>query len=177
MMKRTSSVIGFHGTSKSSYEGIKRQGFLLSENSHDWLGVGFYFFQDAPNRAKEWATRHSEPVVLGAEISLANCMDFLDSMWYEHLNKAFIAYENACRKHNVPMATQTAGNHRRDKIVIDMAVQALAGTEFSVKTVRSVFKEGPPCFEGSALHTKNHVQIAIRDTAAIVDFWSEEITG
>jgi hypothetical protein len=174
-MKRALSAIGFHGTSKSNYEGIKRQGFLLSDNSYDWLGVGFYFFQDAPNRAKEWAKRHEDPIIIGAEISLDHCMDLLDNVWYELLHRAFIAYEGACRKKNIPMAIQTPGNHRRDKIVIDMAVRALAERGFLVKTVRSVFKEGPECFQNSALTTQNHVQIAVRDISTIVDFWSEEL--
>ena len=49
-------IYGYHGTSKTKAMNIQSNGFVASDNDYDWLGTGIYFFQDAPIRAKQWAT-------------------------------------------------------------------------------------------------------------------------
>lgn len=63
-------AIGFHGTSTRAAERILASGFQISRNEYDWLGDGAYFFQDAPERALEWARARfgDEVAVIGAEI-------------------------------------------------------------------------------------------------------------
>ena len=39
-----STVIGYHGTSKSRAAKIVSEGFKISKNPYDWLGDGIYFF-------------------------------------------------------------------------------------------------------------------------------------
>jgi hypothetical protein len=55
-MKEPLQVYGYHGTSQTKALSILDRGFRASDNDYDWLGTGIYFFQDAPLRAKQWAT-------------------------------------------------------------------------------------------------------------------------
>ena len=97
-MNRVISAIGFHGTDNCNYEKIQTAGFQCNTNPYDWLGEGVYFFQDATKRAKTWAEQHLQPVVIGAEISLEACMDFLDIEWWETLKLIFDEFGRVCRK-------------------------------------------------------------------------------
>ena len=65
-------VTGFHGTSRASAGSILANGFDLSRNEYDWLGEGVYFFQDAPQRALDWARERfgREAAVVMAMIDL-----------------------------------------------------------------------------------------------------------
>lgn len=172
-MRRAVSAIGFHGTDKSGSEGILREGFKISRNKYDWLGEGVYFFQDAPVRARKWVEQRDDPAVIGVVINLDGCMDFLDISWYDTLARVFKEYKIACQKNGVTMPLQKAGNHKRDKIVLDLTVKALEKNNFHIRTVRAIFKEGARVYPRSAFNTLDHVQIAIRDTAAIEDLWVE----
>src|SRR3954449_1610301 len=74
-------VIAYHGTTVENATRIIAEGrFQLSANDYDWLGDGIYFFQDAPNRAWEWARhRHgADGVVIGSLIRRDDCLDLLD---------------------------------------------------------------------------------------------------
>ena len=73
-------AIGYHGTSRRAARVVLRDGFRTSRNEYDWLGDGVYFFQDAPNRAREWAAQRygSDGVVIRSIIRLDDCMDLLD---------------------------------------------------------------------------------------------------
>ncbi|NTW88131.1 MAG: hypothetical protein HGB26_03200 [Desulfobulbaceae bacterium] len=172
-MNRAVSAIGFHGTSNYNYENILAAGFEQSKNPGDWLGMGVYFFQDAPIRAKKWSSSHSDPVVIGAEISLEHCMDFLDVLWWETLSEAFNELKRVCLKKGVPFPCQKNGNNKRDKMVIDLAVDALATIGVEIKSVRAIFKEGEKVFAKSALNKLDHVQIAVREEDAIRRYWKE----
>ncbi|WP_295620376.1 hypothetical protein [Chamaesiphon sp. GL140_3_metabinner_50] len=72
-------VYAYHGTSQTKAASILKNGFLASDNDYDWLGTGIYFFQDAPMRAKQWATEQhpQEPSVICARIQLDNCVDLI----------------------------------------------------------------------------------------------------
>lgn len=75
------TIVGYHGTSRSKAEDIvRRQRFTPSENKHDWLGNGVYFWEHAPRQALWWAQRRfeKEAAVVGSMIRLGNCLDLLD---------------------------------------------------------------------------------------------------
>lgn len=60
----------------------------------------------------------------------------------------------------------------RDCAVIDYTLSQLAQTErILYQTVRGVFLEGGPAFPGSEIALKSHIQIAVRDTACILEFF------
>jgi len=50
---------------------------------------------------------------------------------------------------------------------------AKVGEEGSIfyQTVRGVFVEGAEAYPGAAIHTKTHVQIAVRDPACVLGYF------
>ena len=51
------TVIGFHGTSEDVAESVflGKSELKISKNAYDWLGHGAYFWENAPERAWQWA--------------------------------------------------------------------------------------------------------------------------
>lgn len=76
------SVTGYHGCHiETATDIISGAGFRPSENGYDWLGKGIYFWEDAPNRAAEWASKKfcAKGAVLRASINLGRCLNLLDT--------------------------------------------------------------------------------------------------
>lgn len=80
-------IKAYHGTTLKVAKAIeaKETNFYTDvENGGDWLGTGAYFFQDAPQRALDWAARFrctepdDDPAVIVADVSLENCLDLLE---------------------------------------------------------------------------------------------------
>ncbi len=146
----------------------------MSRNEYDWLGDGVYFFQDAPNRAREWATRRhgSDGVVIRSVILIDDCMDLLDIQWNDLLDEAYTSLVAVSVRFGAALPRQTPGAHRLDRAVVNYAVRFAADRRsMVVRAVRGVFGEGAPVFPGSAILNRAHVQIAVRDTSLIE--WSE----
>jgi hypothetical protein len=93
-------AIGYHGTSNAAAQVVLRDGFRVSRNVYDWLGDGVYFFQDAPNRAREWAAQRygSDGVVIRSIIRLDDCLDLLDIEWNAFLLRAYRLFVRASRR-------------------------------------------------------------------------------
>lgn len=159
-------VKGFHGTSITAARAILSSGFKRSHNTYDWLGDGIYFFQDAPNRAREWASERygNEATVIGAEIALGDCMDFLDTAWTRIMTRIYDRYLDYVKRAGITPPRQTSGAHRLDREVINYGVGVLRDQGINVSSVRTAFIEGQPVYPDSALYDRAHIQIAIRDT-------------
>jgi hypothetical protein len=75
-------VLGFHGCEESVRDLIVNGKTMLkaSENNYDWLGYGFYFWQNSYERAMDFAKnppggrKIAKPAVPGAILSLGNCL-------------------------------------------------------------------------------------------------------
>ncbi len=104
------------------------------------------------------------PFVIGAVISLGLCLDLTTN--------AGIAQVRAAHKSLVELATAgnlelprnaTSGLLRRlDCAVIQMLHTIRKGRgEQAIDTVKGVFVEGEPAYEGSGFHEKTHIQIAV----------------
>ena len=82
MSHRPEFVYGYHGCDESVAKRILEGSDPLSPsyNAYDWLGSGIYFWEDAPERAMQWAVemKKPHPAVVGAVIELGNCLN-LDS--------------------------------------------------------------------------------------------------
>ncbi|HYO16540.1 MAG TPA: hypothetical protein VE685_25360 [Thermoanaerobaculia bacterium] len=163
------SVIGYHGTSVAAAESILLEGFKRSQNEYDWLGDGVYFFQDAPNRAYQWAKEHygDECAVVACEIALEDCMDLLDIGWASILADAYDDFLRLCKITNTPLPKQSRGAHRLDRFVINYAIGILESQGIQIRSVRAAFAEGGPVFPNSALRCLAHVQLAVRDESII----------
>lgn len=61
MSHRSEIVYGYHGCDESVAKRILegRDPLTPSYNAYDWLGSGIYFWEDAPERAMQWAVRSS----------------------------------------------------------------------------------------------------------------------
>ncbi|HET7229515.1 MAG TPA: hypothetical protein VFJ16_05900 [Longimicrobium sp.] len=169
-------AIGYHGTSVENAERILARGFQASRNDYDWLGDGAYFFQDAPARAAEWARQRFgvDAAVLGAEIDLDGCLDLLDPRWHDLIRESFNLLVTDLQAAGQRVPRQTFGAHRLDREVINHAAHVVGAEGIAVRSVRAAFIEGEPLFPGSALWSRAHVQIAVRNQDAIVRLWRAE---
>ena len=155
---------------------ILESGFQLSQNPYDWLGDGVYFFQDASERAWEWARESygEEAAVIGAEIRLVECLDLLDIKWTKVIAEAYNQFLDHYKRSGLNLPRQTSGAHRLDREVINYAVGVWAEKGIIFRCVRASFSEGHPVYPDSALHQRSHVQIAVRDIeACIIRKWLE----
>ena len=83
-------VLGFHGCDRSVGEQILagERDLAPSDNDHDWLGSGRYFWDNSYERALHFAQelkdekrshRNKNPIkVIGAIIDLGHCLNLLD---------------------------------------------------------------------------------------------------
>lgn len=170
-MRLPVSVVGYHGTDRNTASRILAGEFLPSTQSYDWLGHGFYLWQDSPWRAQEWAVERcgADAAVLAVEASLEMCLDLLNPRWQVVLADADAAFVAECLAEGVPVpANRPSGNRARDCGTINWYCDLAAQRGTPVRSVRAIFEEGEPIFEASAIHTRSHVQIAVRDPAAIL---------
>ena len=192
------TVIGYHGCDTATARNLLRgRAFRPSTNEHDWLGSGVYFWEFGPERAFQWAretasrlgarekagtTARFEPAVVGAVIQLGNCFDLCDTSFTGQLRETFAGLNAAAKNCGVPLP-RNAGNdsdlkqRKLDCYVINThlaIVEAHGGTHYD--TVRGVFVEGPPAFEGAMIREKTHVQIAVRNPACIIGVFRPRIS-
>lgn len=161
---------GYHGTHVDHLESIFADGLRYSTNEWDWLGDGVYFFQDSPFRAREWAEQHHGPAnaaVLRATIRLESCVDLLDIAWWPTLSSSHRQFVE--REKVLPRQTATSGAHRLDRAVLNYMAAVLAEEGQTVRCLRAAFVEGERLFPASALYSRSHVQIAVRDPLLIED--------
>jgi hypothetical protein len=198
-MYASAFVLGFHGCDEAVGEAILRgrHPIGISENDHDWLGEGAYFWENSPTRALQWAefiqahpdwfsTRIKTPFVVGAIIDLGHCLDLTDAGSLEIVRAAFDEMEIVFAMAGTPLPENEQG-HSRDEDLIkrkrDCAVinylhvarkaRSRDGVSDSTKhrpydTVRGAFFEGKPLYEGARIMAQTHIQIAVRHPAASI---------
>jgi len=167
-------VLGYHGTSATASAQILSHGFQTSRNEYDWLGDGAYFFQDAPERAREWARERfgADAAVIGAEIELRDCLDLLDIRWHDLLRECYLRLTASRERKGLSPPRQTKGAHRLDREVLNFAVSWVEEVEnVRLRSVRAAFAEGEPLFPKSALLSRAHVQICVREPSTILRRW------
>jgi hypothetical protein len=188
-MRYDRQVIGFHGCDRAIGERALLHGDRLrpSDNPYDWLGKGVYFWEHGPSRALKWAQdaqrrgRIAEPFVLGAFIQLGRCLDLADEA----------GTQLVARWHGALEVIQTAAGHAMpanralhprdddrilrelDCAVLNMGLSRMERLEpaQAFQTVRGIFTEGGPVFEGSGIQMYSHVQIAVRDPDCIMGYF------
>jgi len=185
-------IIGYHGCDKSVTDGVLLKGAKLrkSENDYDWLEKGTYFWEHGPERALEWAqasARINDQSVLGAVIHLGNCFDLLDTAHTQLLAKLYPVYRETCQKLNrtIPKNMPSSGEAHGDLLkrhldcaVINWVLDLLEKREnCHFHTVRCVFSEDVPVYEGSKIHLKSHIQIAVRDPSTIIGYFKPDLTA
>ncbi|MBN8421206.1 MAG: hypothetical protein J0L73_19985 [Verrucomicrobia bacterium] len=174
-------VIAYHGCDQSVVEECFRGGKLNeSANDYDWLGNGIYFWEHGPARAMEWAQfmklrrKVVTPAVVGALIQLGNCFDLLDVRFTDLLRGMFLNFNKSVEgADDVPPVNDPARKlHRLDCAFLNWAIPIVEEKlEVRFQTVRGVFVEGEPLYPSAQIFMHSHIQIAVRDPAAILGFF------
>lgn len=185
-----SLVLGFHLCERETGEKIlaEKDALRPSNNDYDWLGHGVYFWENSPDRARQFARdlqktkwRRKEPFVLGAVIYLGRCFDLLDMYCLDILKKSFRTFtdtiETACmempKNHSIPNGHDSLFR-KLDCAVFEHMHQQLKGTKHpSYDSVRGAFWEGKELYPGAGFKEKNHVQICVRNPNCIKGYFRE----
>ena len=182
-------IIAYHGCDRKTFEDVLLHGERLrpSERPWDWLGRGIYFWEHGPDRASQWATEKrakgdiQEAAVLGAFIQLGNCFDLLDTRYTGLLAQAWPQLLESLKTTGKRLPENLPGGpndrdtlvRRLDCFVLNWTLERLEkASDTHFDSVRGIFEEGSPAFPGSMIHLKSHIQIAIRNPACIVGFFS-----
>jgi hypothetical protein len=173
-------VIGFHSCDREV--GLRilngRDYLRPSNNSWDWLGDGVYFWEENPGRALEYAQesaqrkqfnllRISTPFVLGAVIDLGSCLNLVERESLLVLGAAYESLKKAAETSRNSVPKNKGSNRALDCAVIKYIHQSNLMEGKSYDTVRCALPEGDEAFTGSAISSRLHIQIAVRNTDCI----------
>ena len=183
-MYASTFVLGFHGCDAEVGECILagKDHVSVSENSHDWLGSGAYFWENSIKRAETWAElikrnpqhfRHRirKPFVIGAIIEVGKCLDLTKSESLSLLKDAYASLKGICEDNGDPLPVNESGfpgdldlvKRHLDCAVINMAHLAHEANGYpAYDTVRGAFPEGKPLYRGARIMEQTHVQICVR---------------
>ena len=126
-----------------------------------------------------------KPAVIGAFINLGDCFDLLDTTHTHLLSELFPLYREACQQTGTPLpvnlrakrgTAQDLTLRRLDCAVINWCLDFLEKEEKQYyHTIRCLFSEGTPVFEGSKILAQSHIQIAVRDESAFIGYFKARI--
>ena len=121
--------------------------------------------------------------MLGGLIHLGLCFDLLDVRFTDYLRELFPLFEKTMDDQGTPIP-QNEGLpenpkemvlRKLDCALLNWAIPILeTQTAQKFHTVRGVFQEGEPAYEGSSIMAKSHIQIVVRDTNAILGYFRPE---
>ncbi len=175
----TSFVLGYHGCKLSVAEAIVngKSELTQSQEKFDWLGPGAYFWESDPTRAWEWAAEkvkrkaYKEAAVLGAAIDLGNCLDLTKRRYLQMLSAAHDSFIEHQKVAGLPIPTNEPRNSTDpDNVYRNLDCAVIKHLHYMIAqdseaqpfdTVRGLFIEGTPLYEGSGFRAKSHVQIAV----------------
>lgn len=174
-------VVGYHGCDADTAELLlKGAPFKPSVNDYDWLGKGVYFWEYGPDRALRFAREQQQrgrvrmPATVGALIQLGNCFDLMDTRFTQDLEWAYPVLQTELQAKSRRLPENGGGPpdyklRRRDCAVMNWYLDMLErrGIE-TYDTVRCGFVEGGPVYEGAGIHRESHVQLVVRNPAAIL---------
>lgn len=193
-------MLGFHGCDESVRNQLvdNPNSVRKSEEVFDWLGNGFYVWENNLDRALQWAKDKEErgkinkPSVVGVVYQLDHCLDFTDSefiniisAYYELMKEDFskIGKDLPQNKdlpkdkyHDLVLRELDCAviEYLHQKITEEIAIEIADKGYSELKpfdTARGIFTEGGPAFEGAGIQSKNHIQICIRNLNCIKGFF------
>lgn len=193
-------MIGFHGCDEETTLQLVNHPHKInkSQETFDWLGSGFYVWENNYTRALQWAEDKKKrgsiktPSVVGVIYQLDYCLDFTDSQFIDIIPQYYELLKLDLQKMGkvLPQNKNLPNDKHHDLIIreLDCAVINLLHKEiedqikFDISTkgfsqylpfdtVRGIFTEGGPAFEGAGIQSKNHIQICIRNLNCIKGFF------
>lgn len=193
-------MLGFHGCDLDTRDQLIKNPDKVkkSEEKFDWLGHGFYVWENNYARALEWANDKQKrgaiikPSVIGVVYQLEYCLDFTDSefikllpVYHDALKKDLaIAFEAIPKNRDHPKDIHHDLVYREldcavieymhqkieEKIQKDISEKGFSNLK-PFETVRGIFTEGGPVYEGAGIKEKNHIQVCIRNLNCIKGFF------
>lgn len=192
--------IGFHGCDLAIRDELIQNPDKIKKSTEkfDWLGNGFYVWENNHSRALKWAEdkkrrgKINKPSVVGVIYSLDYCLDFTDSKYIDILSTYYKLMKSdfleAGKK--LPINKDLPKDKHHDLIlreldcaVIEYLYQKIKEEIINDKssrgysdirsfdTVRGIFTEGGPAYEGAGIQLKTHIQICIRNLNCIKGFF------
>jgi hypothetical protein len=124
----------------------------------------------------EWAREQhgDEAAVVAVQMSLEGCLDLLQPTWQDRLREADAQFVAESLADGRALPANRGGNRARDGATINWFCDEAGQQGLLIRSVRAIFEEGDPIFEASAIRSRSHIQIAVRDPRAILEI--EEVT-
>lgn len=184
MPRHAKIAIGHHGTTVATARKLadREEHFKAKQNEGDWLGIGAYFWQDAPMRARYWAQKKykGQAAVVSAKINLKDALDLLDLTDFlelQILQEAFLEFEKSSGTTYtqkplkildgvvyVPKPGVAGFINDRDQAFLEFAIPILQETRRSnITAIRAAFVYGRAMHATSFLFDWAHVQICVRE--------------
>lgn len=197
---RPNLYIGFHGCDESVRDSlvIQPNTVKMSEKPFDWLGHGFYVWENNYERALRWAQDKQEQgkiknaSVVGVVYLLGNCLDFTDTKFIDAIGVYFESLKQDVEKVGDKLPTNKDANDDefRDKLIRELDCMVIQHLHQKIKeeidsdvltqgyselkhfdSARGLFTEGGPAFPGAGIRKRNHIQICIRNKNCIKAFF------
>ena len=173
-------VLGFHGCDRQIGEAILSGTApqAKSVNTYDWLGHGYYFWENNTERA----IRHAEemknkprrtkgkiedPFVIGAVIDLGHCLNLIESKSLQVLKSAYDLLEELASVSGKPLPANKLVDGQPLLRDLDCAVietlhqYRKANGMDAFDSVRGMFAEGNVLYPGAGFQEQSHIQICV----------------
>jgi hypothetical protein len=196
--------IGFHGCDESVRNALVAIPIQvkISKKPYDWLGNGFYVWENNYVRAKHWAEdkfkrgRISKASVVGVIYTLADCLDFSDSLYIDSIEQYYYLMKRDFEEMGItmPINEQIVSDLYQDKLIRKLDCSVIEYYQLKIEielqyqrnrigfshyegfdTVRGIFTEGGPAFPGAGIQKKNHIQVCIRNLDMIKGFFIPKV--
>jgi hypothetical protein len=197
---RPNLQIGFHGCDEFVRNNLVTLPDIVkkSQESYDWLDHGFYVWENNFQRAYQWAldkqTRGTLqiPSVVGVVYHLGYCLDFTDSEFIDILASYFELMKEDLQiaGKELPKNKELPKDKNHDLILRELDCAVIEYLHHKIfeqvksdtlkkgyseyrhfDTVRGIFTEGGPAFNGAGIQLKSHIQICIRNLNCIKGFF------
>jgi hypothetical protein len=184
--ERPNLYIGFYGCDKVRGMDLleKPNKVLVSTHDYEWLGHGFYIWENNMDRALDWAREHhprfNDPFVIGVVYTLGNCLDLTDKHFIELLKEDYALFSRDLDLADQPLPQNTDLKHnpnpsgilrKLDCALIQHLHAVNENPDKLYDSVRGAFTEGEPAYPGTQICEKNHIQVCIRNVNCIKGFF------
>jgi len=170
-------VFGFHGCDRSVAEKVLagEEELQPSNNPYDWLGTGVYFWENAPERALQWARdqKKKEPYVVGAIIQLSRCLNLMDKESAIELRNTY----DIMLQTKKPLPENKNKQNKLDTVIINAASDFAEMNNKPYDAVRGAFIEGCKVFPGSTICGDTHIQLCVRNPECILAYFRPKSTA
>jgi hypothetical protein len=185
----TSFILGYHGCDRSLAERMFAGTDVLrpSNNDYDWLADGIYFWEHNVQRAYQFASelrdrprndrqRVIDPAVVGCVIELGSCLNLLDGRFIELVRVAHADLVGFHQQSGTRPPSNTGGPDllRREldcEVIRTVHLGRKLHGDAPFDTVRAAFVEGGPLYENAGFAAKNHIQVCVRNPAALKGYF------